>query len=68
MTQHDYRAKMSVAEFDSIVFDERCPIEDYYVELFDGNRRFVGIRQEYPRGYEDIKLIKQLTKAIIERC
>jgi hypothetical protein len=61
MTQKDFRAKLSPAEFDAIAFDEEHPIDNYYFGLVDGNPQFFGIREEFPQGYEDISLIRQLT-------
>jgi hypothetical protein len=62
MKCEDYRAKMTPADFDAIPVDEDNPLDEYYVALIDGNKRFSGIDEEYPQGYEDIELIKQLTK------
>ncbi len=61
MTSRDFRAEMPPAAFAAIPFDEKHPIDNYYAALVDGNQKFWGIREEFPRGYEDIKLIRQLT-------
>jgi hypothetical protein len=61
MAHRDFRAKLSPADFAALPFDDENPIDDYYVELVDGNQKFSGIRNEFPRGYEDIKLVRQLT-------
>ena len=62
MKQRDFRAKMSTAEFEAIHFDDEHPIDNYYAELVDGNLKFSGIHGEFPRGYEDLALIRQLTE------
>jgi hypothetical protein len=62
MAEKDYRAKLSAAEFEAIPRDEECPILGYYEELIDCNEKFRGIHKEFPRGYEDIALIQQLTR------
>jgi hypothetical protein len=61
MAQRDFRARISPDDFAVIPFDEEHPIDNYYRELVDGNQKLSGIREEFPRGYEDIKLIRQLT-------
>jgi hypothetical protein len=61
MSGKDYRAKLSAAQFRAIPVDEEYPIDGYYEALIDGNPKFIGIEKEYPRGYEDINLVRELT-------
>jgi hypothetical protein len=61
MTQRDFRAKLSPAEFAALPFDDEYPIDNYFAELVDGNPKFRGLGEEFPRGYENIQLIRQLT-------
>jgi hypothetical protein len=61
MAQRDFRAKMSPAEFAAIACDDDYPLDEYYAKLVDGNDRFRAVYQEFPRGYEDINLIGQLS-------
>jgi len=62
MKPKDYRARLSADEFDSIPGDEEYPIDGYYETLIEGNTKFQGIWEQFQRGYEDIRLIRQLTK------
>jgi hypothetical protein len=61
MAHADFRANMSEAEFAAIRCDDDYPLDDYFAKLVDGNKEFAGIHKEFPRGYEDINLIRQLT-------
>jgi hypothetical protein len=61
MAQLDFRAKLTPTDFAAIPFDQEQPIDNYYAELIDGNQLFRGIQKDYPRGYEDIQLIRKLT-------
>jgi hypothetical protein len=60
MARREFRAQMSPNAFTAIPVEDDQPIDNYYAELVDGNQRFCGIREEFPRGYEDINLIRQL--------
>jgi Domain of unknown function (DUF4375) len=62
MKPKDYRAPLSAEDFDSIPADEEYPIDGYYETLIDANDKFLGIENEFRRGREDIRLIRQLTK------
>jgi hypothetical protein len=62
MAEKDLRAKLSSEQFDAIPFDPEDPIDGYHTELIESNEKFRGIYQEFPRGYEDPALIKQLTR------
>jgi|SRR5262249_6342356 len=62
--QKDYRTKLSSVEFNMIQVnvDKDNPIDDYYEKLIVKNDKLRQTRGEFPRGYEDINLIRQLTK------
>lgn len=61
MSTRDFRAKMSQVDFAAISCDDNYPLDDYFAKLVDGNEKFRNIYEEFPRGYEDIELIRQLT-------
>jgi hypothetical protein len=60
MPPTDFRATLSAAEFAAIPIDEECPIDNYYAELIDRNKKFRDLGDEFPRGYEEIALIRRL--------
>lgn len=57
----DYRVDMTLDQFTAITIHAEDPIDEYYVTLIDGNMKFSAVREEYPRTFEDIRLIPQLT-------
>lgn len=61
MPFRDFRAELSPDEFAAIPFEDEDPIDNYYFELIEKNQTFWRIREEFPRTYEDISLIRQLT-------
>jgi hypothetical protein len=52
---------MSPSDFAAISFEEDNPIDNYYFELIDKNPKFSNVWEAYPRGYEGITFIRQLT-------
>jgi hypothetical protein len=52
---------MSSADFGAISCEDDFPLDDYFAKLIDGNEKFRNIHEEFPRGYEEITLIRQLT-------
>ena len=61
MAHRDFRAKVSPAEFAALTCEDDFPLDDYYTVLIVSNESFREIYHEFPRGYEDIQLIRQLT-------
>lgn len=61
MISIDLRAKLSPDDFAAIPIEREGPIDNYYLELVEKNQKFWNIREEFPRTYEDIRVIRQLT-------
>ena len=61
MAPTDFRAAISAADFSAIRCNDDFPHDDYFTKLVDKNEKFRGICEQFPGGYGNVELIRQLT-------